>query len=167
MWSHHLIRSAPFFISPLKTFTLSFHTIQPHIQFSILTHTCEREAFFRCQSQQSGEEFVSLQFQTTQRDMQVPYIITSWDSVSSGSQGRPPAGTTPWANHPGCTANVCQRWSRSVSLLVNYAGGNVGRGWGGNRENVLIWKSSIIFTSNTSHFWPLVDLFWSAWGNSF
>lgn len=94
--------------------SLTFNSASP------LAHTCAQEAFSPCQSLQPEGEFGSSPSQTTQRDIQVPYITARRDSVSSSRRWRQPAGTTPSANHPGCTTNVCQRWSRPVSQRESY-----------------------------------------------
>lgn len=114
-----------FFISALRKHYLDFfHTILP-ASHSIalppsLTPVPGRCSLLVSHCSLRGSSGVHSHSQTTQRDIQVPYIIARRDSVSSGSRWRQPAGTTPSANHPGCTTNVCQRWGRPVSQRESY-----------------------------------------------
>jgi len=129
-----------FFISVLWKHYLGFFFTRSCYSASPIAHTCAQEAFSPCQSLQSEGEFGSSPSQTTQWDIQVPYITARRDSVSSRSRWRQPAGTTPSANHPGCTTNVCQRWSRPVSQCESYE-------TRAETENMCLWKYSITFTT--------------------
>lgn len=71
----------------------------------------------------------------THWDSQVHYIISRRDTVGSRQAGKTASRYYTRSNHPGSSAQVCQKWSQWVSLAVWVMARLKQRDCGGNAEH--------------------------------